>query len=111
MPSLEEEILLDAENDAKAVKYIKNHLPQDLQDIFSEEIIYYFLDVIVEYYAESGLLEQEPDEEGFINIDLEDLAKHMAQKAKKDNIGTFLEEDLLFIAQAEAEFEESFDME
>lgn len=109
MASLDEELLIDAEEDARAVEYIKSHLPQESQEKFTEEDLYYFLDVIVEYYAESGILEAEPDKDGFIDIDLEAMAAYMVKKAKKEGIGDFSAEELLFIAQAESEYEDSLE--
>ena len=109
MASLEEELLIDAQDDARAVEYIMNHLPQELQEKFTEDDLYYFLDVIVEYYAESGILDAEPDKDGYIDIDLEAMAAYMAKKAKKEGIGEFSEEELLFIAQAESDFEDTLE--
>jgi len=109
MASLEEELLIDAQDDARAVAYIQSHLPQELQEKFTEDLLYYFLDVIVEYYAESGILEAEPDDDGFVDIDLEAMAAYMAKKAKKEGMGDFSEEELLFIAQAESDFEDTLD--
>lgn len=58
--NLDEELMLDAQQDAAAVAYIKQHLPQELKDVFTEELLYYFIDVIVEYYTESGILDATP---------------------------------------------------
>ena len=49
MDSLEQELLQDAEDDARTVEFIKNYLPQEVKDKFTDEELYYFLDVIVEY--------------------------------------------------------------
>ena len=51
----EKELLKDAEEDARTVEFIKNYLPQDVKDKFTDEELYYFLDVIVDYYATSGV--------------------------------------------------------
>ena len=48
MDSLEQELLQDAEDDARTVEFIKNYLPQEVKDKFTDEELYYFLDVIVE---------------------------------------------------------------
>lgn len=109
MASIDDELLLDAEYDAKAVAFIKSRLPQELQEKIDDEQLYYFLDVIVEFYTESGILEAEPDEEGFVNIDLEDIANHLVKNAKKDGIGEYSMEEMLLVAQAEAEFEETME--
>ncbi|MCF0183867.1 MAG: hypothetical protein HUK01_05995 [Bacteroidaceae bacterium] len=102
----EDELMLSAEDDARCVEYIKAYLPQELKERFDEEKLYYFLDVIYEYYANSGILDQDADADGCIDIDMEALAAHMAEQAKKDNIGDFAAEDLLWIANGEAEYSE-----
>ena len=48
---MEDDFLLDAEDDVKAVEFIKNYLPQDLKDKFTDEDLYYILDLIAEYYT------------------------------------------------------------
>lgn len=109
--NLEQELLLDAEHDAQAVAYIQRHLPQELQTEFTEQQLYYLLDLITEYYTQSGVLETQPDAEGYIEIDQEAIAKYLAQKAAHEQMGTFNPQDLLFVVQAEMDFEEGLDLE
>lgn len=111
MANFEDELLQDAEDDARTVEYIKNYLPQELKERFSEEELYYFLDALVEYYTESGILEAEPDAEGFIDIDVEVVAQHLAKQAKKDKMGDFDPEDLRWIVEGEMEYGESLEEE
>ena len=111
MVNFEDELLQDAEDDARTVEYIKNYLPQELKERFSEEELYYFLDALVEYYTESGILEAEPDAEGFIDIDVEVVAQHLAKQAKKDKMGDFDPEDLRWIVEGEMEYGESLEEE
>ena len=61
---MEDDFLLDAEDDARAVEFIQSYLPQDLKDKFTEDDLYYILDLIAEYYTSSECLDAEPDEEG-----------------------------------------------
>lgn len=105
--NLDEELMLDAQEDAAAIVFIKNNLPQELQEAFTEEQLYYFLDVIIEYYTESGILDAQPDKDGYIDIDEEAIAKYLSKKAHKEGMGTFNPEDLLFVVQAHMDFEES----
>lgn len=107
MAALDDELLQSAEEDARAIEYIKSRLPQELREKFTEDNLYYFLDVIVEYYAESGILDAEPDSDGYINIDEEAVATYVAEKARKEGIGKFDTEDILFVVQNEMDFEES----
>lgn len=104
--SLEEDLMQDAQEDALAIAYIKSHLPQELQEKMSEDTLYYFLDLIYEYYTESGILDAEPDKDGYVEIDEEAIAEHLAQKAKKEGIGSYTAEELLFFVQAQMDYEE-----
>ena len=40
-----DEFLLEDEDDEKTIEFIKNYLPQDLKGKFSDDELYYFLDV------------------------------------------------------------------
>ena len=106
MGSFEEDLLLDAEDDRQTVEYIKNYLPQDLKDRFTEDELYYFIDVIGEYYVD--LLDKHSGDED-IDIDVEDVAKFVAKQAKKDKMGDFDPEDLRWVVDGELEYGESSD--
>ena len=90
MDSLEQELLQDAEDDARTVEFIKNYLPQEVKDKFTDEELYYFLDVIVEYYANSGILDTAPDKDGYIEIDQDKVVDYVISQARKDKMGDFL---------------------
>ena len=101
MGTFEEDLLLDAEDDRQTVEYIKNYLPQDLKDRFTEDELYYFIDVIGEYYVD--LLDKHSGDED-IDIDVEDVAKFVAKQAKKDKMGDFDPEDLRWVVDGELEY-------
>lgn len=111
MDSLEQELLQDAEDDARTVEFIKAYLPQDLKDKFTDEELYYFLDVIVEYYAESGVLDTAPDQDGYIEIDQEKVVDYIIRQARKDKMGEYSPEDIMWVVQGEAEYGETLDEE
>ena len=108
MDSLEQELLQDAEDDARTVEFIKNYLPQEVKDKFTDEELYYFLDVIVEYYANSGILDAAPDKDGYIEIDQDNIVDYVVSQARKDKMGDFAAEDILWVVQGELEYGESF---
>ena len=107
MANIDDELLLEAEEDARAVAFIKNNLPQELKEKFSEDELYYFLDVIAEYYTNNGTFDVEPDEDGYIDIYLDKVVDYVIKQAKKDEIGTFEHDEILFVVQAELDFNES----
>lgn len=104
-----DEFLADDLDDEKTIEYIKGYLPQDLKGKFSDDELYYFLDVIDEYYANSGILDAVPDDEGFIDIDLDKVVDYVIKEAKKDEIGEFEHDDILFVVQGEMEYADSLE--
>jgi hypothetical protein len=101
---LEDDFLLEDEDDEKTVEFIKNFLPQDLKDKFTDDELYYFLDVMVDYYSTSGCLDAQPDADGFVNIDQDEIVEYIVKEAKKDGMGEFSPEDILFVVQGEMEY-------
>ncbi len=98
--------LLSAEDDLRTVEFIKAYLPQELKERFSDDDLFYFIDVLADYFVDSGLLDQEPDADGCIEVDTEAAAKHLADAARKDHIGDFDPEDLVWVVQGELEYGE-----
>ena len=93
----------------RQIEYIKNYLPQELKEKFSDDEFYYFLDLIDEYYSESGILDVEPDEEGCVEVDLGQIVDYIIKEAHKDEMGDYDPEEILFVVQGELEYTESLD--
>lgn len=102
-----DEFLQDDLDDEKTIEFIKNYLPQDLKEKFSDDELHYFLDVIDEYYVESGILDAQPDKDGYIDIDLEKIVDYIIKEARKDEMGEYDPEELLFVVQGEMEYTDS----
>jgi len=100
----QDEFLLEDDDDEKTIEFIRNYLPQELKEKFTDDELYYFLDVMVDYYSTSGCLDVEPDKDGYVNIDQEEIVKYIVEEAKKDEIGEYDPEDILFVVQAEMEY-------
>lgn len=94
-------------DDEKTIEYIKNYMPQELKGKFSDDELHYILDLIDEYYIENEVYEEEPDEEGYINIDLDKVVDYVVSEANADHIGEYDPEEILLIVQAELEYGES----
>ena len=104
MATIDDELMKAAEEDAQEVAYILNELPQDLKDKFTEDDIYYLIDLMLEYFSDA-----EADAEGYVDIDVDEVAKHLVKQAKKDKVGDFSAEDVFFVVQAELDYNESLD--
>lgn len=100
----QDEFLLEDADDEKTIEFIKNYLPQELKEKFTDDELYYFLDVMVDYYATSGCLDAELDADGYVNIDQDDIVNYIVSEAKKDEMGEYDPADILFVVQGEMEY-------
>jgi hypothetical protein len=94
-------------DDEKTVEYIRNVLPQEMKEKFSDDILYYCLDVINDYFTKSGVLDKQPDKDGYIEIDNDELVEYIIKEAKRDEIGDFTPDEIILIVEAEADYVDS----
>ena len=104
MAAIDDELMKAAEEDAQEVAFIFNELPQDLKDKFTEDDIYYFIDIMLEYFSDA-----QADKDGYIDIDVNEVAQHIVKQAKKDQMGDFNPDDVFFVVQAELDYNESLE--
>jgi len=106
MAAIDDELLLGAQEDAKEVAFIQNYMGVENREIFTEEDIYYCLDVLLEHL---DTLSDKADDEGFIDIDTEELARHIQKKAKKEGMGPYELDALILLVDAELEYNEQLE--
>lgn len=104
MASFEEELLMDAEENAREAEYILNTIPNELKEKFTEDDIYFMMDAIVDYYVNSGVLEGSNDDE-YVEIDLHKVAEYVCKVAKEEG-KDYDPADVFFVAQADFDFQE-----
>lgn len=98
-----EEELFDYDEEA-AVNFIHNYLPQELKEKFTHDNIYYFLDVICDFYEENDYLNEDDSDK-----EERELIKFIIRQAKKDNIGTFTSEEVVILLRAEEAYTDTLD--
>ena len=98
------EFLLEDDDDEKTIEFIKNYLPQELKEKFTDDDLYYIFDLIVEYYTNSGCLDAQPDEEGYINIDQDEIVNYIIKESAEDGMGPYEPDDVFFVVQGEMEY-------
>lgn len=103
MAVLDDELLCDAEDDAREAQFIAQSLPSELKDRFTQDDILYLMDLIVEYYFESGILESDED---YVDIDLQAVADAVCEKAAKEGHESYSPDDVFFIVQADMDYQE-----
>ena len=104
MANIDEEIRLDEEENRRELAYIRTQLPTDIKKYYSDKDILYMMDLIVDYYYTSGILESNEEE---IDIDLEAVAEYVCKKAKEEGFSSsYNPEEVFFIVQADWDFQE-----
>ncbi|MDR0748557.1 MAG: hypothetical protein LBF62_03160 [Tannerellaceae bacterium] len=91
-------------DEEESVKFIQNHLPQDLKEKFNDDDILYLLDLAEEFYESKG------DIDSFEDEDEDELVTYIIKNAKEDGVGSFSAEDILLILDGELEYCESINL-
>ena len=102
MPSFEDELRMDEEENRREKAFIRERLPIEMKNSFSDDDLYYLMDAIVDYYYESGILESETD----VDIDLQQVADAIVEQAKRDKKGNFNPEEVYYVVEADMDFQE-----
>ena len=103
MASLDEEFLRDEEENRKEIAFIREQLPSDLKEQFSDEQLQFIIDAIGTYFYESGILETNDDE---VDVDLEVIAQFVCKEAKEEGEGPFDPQDVYWVVEADLDFQE-----
>ncbi len=103
MVSFEDELRMDEEENRREIEFIRERLPQELKAAFSDDDLYFFIDAIVDYYYDSGILESTADE---VDIDLQLVADAITERAAKEKVGTFQADDVYYVVEADMDFQE-----
>jgi len=85
-------------DDDEAIKFIRNQIPQELKEKFSDDDLNYLIDLIYEFYEEKGFLDDNDTE---VDIDLDELTAYVVKQSKKDKVGVYTEEEIHFVVDAE----------
>lgn len=107
MSSIDNEIILGAEEDAKEVAFIRTYIGPELSDTLEDDDIFYVIDLVAEYFETE--FKDEPDADGFVDVDVETIAKYITKKAKKEGMGPYEADDLTLLVNAELEYNETLE--
>ena len=103
MASIDEEILLDQEENRREIQFIREQLPSDLKEQYSDEQLLWMLDAIAEYFFESGILETDDDE---VDIDIDTIAEHLCRQAKTEGQPDLDASEVRFVVEADLDYQE-----
>lgn len=106
MASIDDELRMDDDENAREIEFIRKQIPSELKDKFSDSDLLTMLETIVDYYCESGLLDAQPDKDGYIDIDMEAVADHVCRIAKEEHGLELNPSDVFFVVEADMDFQE-----
>ena len=95
--SEEKKVLEYDEEDS--LKFIQEHLPEELKDEFTDDEINYIVDLVYEFYEEKGFLDESDDSE--IEIDEDELLEYIFENAREDSIREYTDEQIEAIVAGE----------
>ncbi|ULB33395.1 MULTISPECIES: hypothetical protein [Proteiniphilum] len=95
----EENKVLEYDED-DSLKFIREFLPEEMKNEFSDDEINYIVDLIYEFYEEKGFL-NEDDEDSEIEIDEDELLEYIFENVRKDNIRDYTDEQIEAIVAGE----------
>lgn len=96
------------EEDA-AIKAIRQALPENKADTYTDDQILNIIDMIWDFYEENGLLEIDDDEEIEETALFDDLIRYARKMLQKDKQSGIAPEDVEIIVRAEIDYENSLD--
>jgi hypothetical protein len=103
MASLDEEFLKDEEETRREIRFIREQLPSDLKDRYSDGQLKWMLDAIADYFFESGILESDDDE---VDIDMDQVADYLCRRAKEEGQPALDTNEVHFVVEADLDFQE-----
>ncbi|MDR1331216.1 MAG: hypothetical protein LBK07_03850 [Tannerella sp.] len=89
-------------NDDDAIRFIRNYLPQDMKEKFSDDDIIYIIDLISDFCDSSGYLDF--DDDTVVDIDEDELIMYVEKNARRDGVTHFERDEIMFIVQGELEY-------
>jgi uncharacterized Zn finger protein len=91
-----------------SVKFIQNHLPEEMKNKISDDEISYIVDLIYEFYEKNGFLEE--DEGDSVEIDEDELIVYAIENAQKDGIKKFTDDEIEAIVSGELAYCDSLNL-
>ncbi|MFA7492930.1 MAG: hypothetical protein WCZ43_05385 [Proteiniphilum sp.] len=80
--SQEKKVLEYDEDDS--LRFIRENLPEEMQDEFSDDEINYVVDLIYDFYEEKGYLDENEEDDSEIEINEDELLEYIGRNARKN---------------------------
>lgn len=96
-------------DEQQAIEFIRNILPDDIKEKYTDDEILYVIDVIWDYYEKKGFLSLNDIETEDELLDTDDLVAYVRKEIAADQEIEIDNADLKYIVNGELEYEESLE--
>ena len=104
MPSFEDELRMDEAENRREIAFIREQLPTDLKELYSDAQLEWIIDTIATYFYESGILESDDDE---VDVDIDDVAGYLCKQAEKEKLSHLDPDEVRFVVEADLDYQEN----
>ena len=102
--NIDEELRVGEEDSRREVAFVRQQLPDEMKEKYSDDDLLWITDAAAEYYFTSGVLESEDDE---VEIDLEAVAQYVCSLAVQEGRPALDAQEVFYIVQADLDYQES----
>lgn len=104
MASIDEELLQDMEETRREIAFIREQLPTDLKELYSDAQLEWIIDTIATYFYESGILESNDDE---VDVDIDEVSDYLCHQAGAEGMPKLQVDEVRFVVEADLDFQEA----
>lgn len=104
MASIDEELLQDMEENRREIAFIREQLPTDLKELYSDTQLEWIIDTIATYFYESGILESNDDE---VDVDIDEVSDYLCHQAGAEGMPKLQADEVRFVVEADLDFQEA----
>jgi hypothetical protein len=104
MASFDDELLKDQEDNRREIVFVREQLPSDLKEIYTDEQLVWMFDTIATYFYESGILETNDDE---VDVDIDEVAAYLCKQAQAEGLDVLRPDEVRFVIEADLDFQEN----
>lgn len=100
-------------DEAEAVKFIRNYMPEDIRDRYDDDEILNIIDMIWDFYEEQGLLQipEQDNSNDSMPADYTPILAYVKKMLSKDKLAVVDTDDVHYIVEGELEYEKSIGLE
>ena len=104
MATFDEELMQDQEENKREIAFIREQLPSDLKELYTDAQLVWMLDTIATYFYESGILESDDDE---VDVDIDEVAAYLCKAAKSEGQPQLERDEVRFVVEADLDYQEN----